>query len=91
MGAGHDGAARELERRLVARGHDVHVIDYLKLIPFRLGRFVRWSYLFQLRVLPWTYDMTYKALGVGAPVLWRPLCWAGCARSGGCESPSPPT
>jgi processive 1,2-diacylglycerol beta-glucosyltransferase len=73
MGAGHDGAARELERRLVARGHDVHVIDYLKLIPFRLGRFVRWSYLFQLRVLPWTYDMTYKALGVGAPVLWGPV------------------
>ncbi|HSO94684.1 MAG TPA: glycosyltransferase [Acidimicrobiia bacterium] len=73
MGAGHDGAARELERRLVARGHDVRVIDYLKLIPFKLGGFVRWSYLFQLRVLPWTYDMTYKALGVGAPVLWGPV------------------
>ena len=73
MGAGHDGAARELERRLVARGHDVSVIDYLRLIPFRLGGFVRWTYLFQLRVLPWTYDMTYKALGVGAPVLWGPV------------------
>lgn len=73
MGAGHDGAARELERRLVARGHDVRVIDYLKLIPFKLGGFVRWTYLFQLRVLPWTYDMTYKALGVGAPVLWGPV------------------
>jgi processive 1,2-diacylglycerol beta-glucosyltransferase len=73
MGAGHDGAARELERRLVARGHDVRVIDYLRLIPFKLGGFVRWTYLFQLRVLPWTYDMTYKALGVGAPVLWGPV------------------
>jgi UDP-N-acetylglucosamine:LPS N-acetylglucosamine transferase len=73
MGAGHDGAARELERRLVARGHDVRVVDYLQLIPFRLGGFVRWTYLFQLRVLPWTYDMTYKALGVGAPVLWGPV------------------
>jgi processive 1,2-diacylglycerol beta-glucosyltransferase len=73
MGAGHDGAARELERRLLARGHDVSVIDYLRLIPFRLGGFVRWSYLFQLRFLPWTYDMTYKALGVGAPVLWGPV------------------
>ncbi len=73
MGAGHDGAARELERRLVARGHDVRVIDYLHLIPFKLGGFVRWTYLFQLRVLPWTYDLTYKALGVGAPVLWGPV------------------
>jgi len=73
MGAGHDGAARELERRLVARGHDVRVIDYLQLIPFKLGGFVRWTYLFQLRVLPWTYDITYKALGVGAPVLWGPV------------------
>jgi processive 1,2-diacylglycerol beta-glucosyltransferase len=73
MGAGHDGAARELERRLVARGHDVRVIDYLQLIPFKLGGFVRWTYLFQLRVLPWTYDLTYKALGVGAPVLWGPV------------------
>ena len=57
----------------MARGHDVRVIDYLKLIPFKLGGFVRWTYLFQLRVLPWTYDMTYKALGVGAPVLWGPV------------------
>ena len=73
MGAGHDGAARELERRLVARGHDVRVIDYLHLIPFRLGGFVRWTYLVQLKFLPWTYDMTYKALGVGAPVLWGPI------------------
>ena len=73
MGAGHDGAARELERRLVARGHDVRVIDYLHLIPFKLGGVVRWTYLFQLKVLPWTYDMTYKALGVGAPVLWGPV------------------
>jgi UDP-N-acetylglucosamine:LPS N-acetylglucosamine transferase len=58
---------------LVARGHDVRVIDYLHLIPFKLGGFVRWTYLFQLRVLPWTYDLTYKALGVGAPVLWGPV------------------
>ena len=51
MGAGHDGAARELERRLVARGHDVRVVDYLKMVPLRLGGFVRWSYLFQLQKL----------------------------------------
>ena len=57
----------------MARGHDVRVIDYLHLIPFKLGGFVRWTYLVQLKYLPWTYDMTYKALGVGAPVLWGPI------------------
>ncbi len=74
MGAGHDGAARELERRLVARGHDVRVVDYLTMIPFRLGGFVRWSYLFQLQRLPWTYDLTYQAFnkGIGA-VMWGPV------------------
>jgi len=73
MGAGHDGAARELQRRLVARGHDVRVVDYLRLVPFKLGGFVRWTYQFQLRVLPWTYDLTYQALGAAAPVLWGPV------------------
>jgi UDP-N-acetylglucosamine:LPS N-acetylglucosamine transferase len=74
MGAGHDGAARELERRLVARGHDVRVVDYLKMVPLRLGGFVRWSYLFQLQKLPWTYDLTYQAFnrGFGA-VMWGPV------------------
>ena len=73
MGAGHDGAARELRRRLVARGHDVRVVDYLELIPFKLGGVVRWSYQFQLRVLPWSYDVAYRLLGTAAPVLWGPV------------------
>ncbi|HEV2310682.1 MAG TPA: glycosyltransferase, partial [Acidimicrobiia bacterium] len=73
MGAGHDGAARELQRRLRSRGLDVRLTDYLNLIPFGLGRIVRWTYQFQLRVLPWTYEMTYRALGVAAPILWGPV------------------
>ncbi len=73
MGAGHDGAARELQRRLEARGHDVTVVDYLEMIPFRLGGFVRWTYLFQLQRLAWTYDLTYHALDRGGAILWGPV------------------
>jgi UDP-N-acetylglucosamine:LPS N-acetylglucosamine transferase len=74
MGAGHDGAARELQRRLEARGHDVKIVDYLRMIPFRLGGFVRWTYLFQLRRLPWTYDLTYQAFNRGlGGVIWGPV------------------
>lgn len=74
MGAGHDGAAGELRRRLEAQGHDVRVVDYLKMVPFRLGGFIRWTYLFQLRRLAWTYDLTYQAFNRGfGVVLWGPV------------------
>jgi UDP-N-acetylglucosamine:LPS N-acetylglucosamine transferase len=71
MGAGHDGAAYELQRRLEAQGIEVRVVDYLTMIPLRLGGFVRWTYLFQLQRLAWTYDLTYQALNKGlGRVLW---------------------
>jgi UDP-N-acetylglucosamine:LPS N-acetylglucosamine transferase len=69
MGAGHDGAANELARRLEAQGIEVRVVDYLVMIPFKLGGFVRWTYLFQLQRLAWTYDLTYQALNRGLGVL----------------------
>ncbi|MEX0663586.1 MAG: glycosyltransferase [Acidimicrobiia bacterium] len=74
MGAGHNGAAYELERRLTERGHDVHVVDYLTMLPFGIGRWLRWSYRFQLNRLPATYDASYhmfsRRLG---RVIRRPL------------------
>jgi UDP-N-acetylglucosamine:LPS N-acetylglucosamine transferase len=74
MGAGHDGAAYELQRRLEAQGIDVRVVDYLQMIPLRLGGFVRWTYLFQLQRLAWTYDLTYQAFNRGLGVLmWGPV------------------
>jgi UDP-N-acetylglucosamine:LPS N-acetylglucosamine transferase len=73
MGAGHDGAARELQRRLEAQGHTVRVVDYLEMIPLRLGGFVRWTYLFQLKRLAWTYDLTYHAINRGGAILWAPV------------------
>ena len=73
MGAGHDGAARELQRRLEAQGHTVEMVDYLEMIPLRLGGFVRWTYLFQLQRLAWTYDLTYQAFNRGGAFLWAPV------------------
>jgi len=60
MGAGHDGAARELRRRLEGRGHHVEVIDFLDAVAFHVGPVLRWSYEFQLRTCPWAYDLTYR-------------------------------
>src|ERR1700730_11507953 len=60
MGAGHDGAARELQRRLQRDGHDATMVDYLQAFPFGLGRVVRMSYQWELRLAPWTYEWTYR-------------------------------
>ncbi len=60
MGAGHDGAAHELRKRLEAQGHTVRVIDFLHCCPFGIGWFIKWSYLVQLRVAPWSYELTYR-------------------------------
>lgn len=74
MGAGHDGAAYELERRLEAQGIDTRVVDYLEMIPLGLGGFIRWTYLFQLQRLAWTYELTYQAFNRGIGVLmWGPV------------------
>ena len=60
MGAGHDGAARELERRLESEGHEASIVDFLDCCPFGIGWFIKWSYLLQLRFAPWSYDLTYR-------------------------------
>ncbi len=60
MGAGHDGAARELVRRLESEGHEASIVDFLDCCPFGIGWFIKWSYLLQLRFAPWSYDLTYR-------------------------------
>src|SRR3954451_4272611 len=60
MGAGHDGAARELKSRLEAEGHEARIIDFLDCCPFGIGWFIKWSYLLQLKFAPWSYDLTYR-------------------------------
>jgi processive 1,2-diacylglycerol beta-glucosyltransferase len=68
MGAGHDGAAQELRRRLDADGHRVEVVDFLDAVAFHIGPVLRWFYQFQLRMAPWSYELSYKL----APVLRAP-------------------
>ena len=60
MGAGHDGAARELESRLEVEGHEARIVDFLDCCPFGIGWFIKWSYLLQLKFAPWSYDLTYR-------------------------------
>lgn len=72
MGAGHDGAARELVRRLQQRGHEARMVDFLKSAPFALGPLTRWLYELQLRRAPWAYEAIYR-LWYALPVLISPF------------------
>lgn len=60
MGEGHDGAARELVRRLARLGHEATMVDFLDAPPLKIGALTRVAYRFQLRRAPWSYDVTYK-------------------------------
>ena len=52
MGAGHNGAARELARRLADRGHEAPVVDFLDCLPFGIGTLMPALYELQLRLAP---------------------------------------
>jgi UDP-N-acetylglucosamine:LPS N-acetylglucosamine transferase len=73
MGAGHDGVAHELERRLQAEGAQVEVVDYLELMPGRIGPFYRAFYQGQLRWAPGSYEWLYGKIdhGLLAPTARR--------------------
>ncbi|MFJ9896307.1 glycosyltransferase [Streptomyces sp. NPDC091280] len=71
VGAGHDGAAAELERRLVATGFAVDRLDLLDVLPARLGRLVRDGYHRMLVRTPWLYQRIYSSTeraGGGGPL-----------------------
>ncbi len=60
IGAGHDGAAEELARRLGLAGFSVDRHDLLDLLPPLLGTSMRASYRTALKIAPRTWD---RALG----------------------------
>lgn len=62
LGAGHDGAAHEIARRLEAHGHDVSCHDFLDLLPLGIGRRVKAAYRKQLDVAPGTWEWLLKTL-----------------------------
>lgn len=71
IGAGHDGAAAELDRRLAARGLTVDRFDLLDLLPARIGRLVRDGYHRMLVQAPWAYQRIYRSTeraGGGGPL-----------------------
>ncbi|MFJ8007772.1 MGDG synthase family glycosyltransferase [Streptomyces fagopyri] len=70
VGAGHDGAAAELARRLTADGFAVDRHDLLDLLPAGLGRAVRTGYHRMLVRAPWAYQRIYSSserAGGGGP------------------------
>jgi UDP-N-acetylglucosamine:LPS N-acetylglucosamine transferase len=65
MGAGHDGVATELARRLTAAGvgaDRVDRVDVLDLLPLRLGHALRGGYMAAMRHAPWLYGLIYRHL-----------------------------
>lgn len=61
VGAGHDGAAAELARRLTADGFTVDRRDLMDLLPARLGRAVKEGYHRILVRAPWAYQRIYAS------------------------------
>ncbi|MEV6118404.1 glycosyltransferase [Streptomyces sp. NPDC052109] len=71
VGAGHDGAAAELARRLTADGFTVDRFDLLDLLPARLGRVIQEGYHRMLVRAPWVYQRIYSSTeraGGGGPI-----------------------
>ncbi|WP_157647646.1 MGDG synthase family glycosyltransferase [Actinomycetospora chiangmaiensis] len=61
VGAGHDGPAREITRRLRRRGHLVACHDGLSILPGRLGALLRDAYFAQLRLAPASWGALLEA------------------------------
>jgi UDP-N-acetylglucosamine:LPS N-acetylglucosamine transferase len=76
-GAGHDGVAHELARRLEAAGFAVARHDFLRLLPRPWGRFISAGYDLQVRYAPRSYGWMIRSLE-----RVRPLSRAVTAASG---------
>jgi UDP-N-acetylglucosamine:LPS N-acetylglucosamine transferase len=61
MGAGHDTVARELARRAREQGHQVQVVDLLRLLPLGTGKALRVFYQAVVRHAPWCYALLHRA------------------------------
>ena len=68
VGQGHDGAARELARRLAASGMEVTVHDYLDALPVAVGRALRDLYAPTVQYLPGVFDGLFRGLERPGPL-----------------------
>ena len=83
VGAGHDGAARELAARLTAAGADVCVRDFLAAVPRPVAWLLREGYTEQRRARP-------GRLRVPLPAAGAPRRPAGRRSSGSAAGPRAP-
>ncbi|HTJ76577.1 MAG TPA: glycosyltransferase [Acidimicrobiales bacterium] len=72
MGAGHQGAAEELARRLTERGREPVIVDFLDAFPRPLAEAWERFYRAQLRYAPNSYESSYQ-LFYRRPELWEPF------------------
>jgi UDP-N-acetylglucosamine:LPS N-acetylglucosamine transferase len=63
VGAGHDGAAAEITRRLRASGFAVRRADFLDLLPAGWGRALKLTYARQLEFAPASWGHLLEAAG----------------------------
>jgi processive 1,2-diacylglycerol beta-glucosyltransferase len=73
LGAGHDGAAAELARRLEALGVAVEVRDFVTA-SFWAGPLIRSVFEWQLRSAPWAYELTFDLWNRVRPLV-PPVRW----------------
>ncbi|RAG80868.1 hypothetical protein DN069_35775 [Streptacidiphilus pinicola] len=60
VGAGHNGAANELTRRLTDLGLEVSCRDYLDTLPRRYRRLLQDGYEFSAGKLPWFFEWLFQ-------------------------------
>jgi UDP-N-acetylglucosamine:LPS N-acetylglucosamine transferase len=74
VGAGDEGNARELARRLGNLGHEVEIKDFLDATPFGMGKVLTRGYEAELRHAPWAYELAFRVW------FWFPFLLAPLAR-----------
>ncbi|HEV3359745.1 MAG TPA: glycosyltransferase [Pseudonocardiaceae bacterium] len=74
LGAGHDGAAQEIGRRLADAGYEVDRYDFLEMLSFGIGRRAKATYRRQLDVVPQTWEWLLNVLqrhpSLAAVLVW---------------------
>ncbi len=60
LGAGHDGVAGELSRRLEGAGYDTVTMDFCEILPWKLGTLIRSTFEFSVKRLPRLYDFIFS-------------------------------
>jgi UDP-N-acetylglucosamine:LPS N-acetylglucosamine transferase len=84
VGAGHDGAARELRARLERAGADVELRDFLDAVPAWDAWVLREGYLATSRRAPYAFEAMFRGSERGGSSLqgFRYLAHLGCAEVG---------